>query len=225
MLHAVAVELHRFIQRAVDAYHAYDVQDEVFAAHVFGEFPLEHEFDGGWHLEPALARHHACRHIGGAHACRKGAKRSVCAGVAVGADYKVARAHKPLLGQQRVFNAHSAHVEKVFQVLFACKLAAQLALLRALYIFVGGKVIHDEGNLLPVGNRLCARLFKFFNGYGACNIVGEHHIELCVYELAGLYFFKSRMRRKDFLRHCHRHSFISLKVLGAAGNARRCRIL
>ena len=209
VFYAVAEELHRFIQRAVDAYHSYYVENEVFAAHVFRGLAAEDEFYRRRHLKPAFARHHARRHIGRADARRERAERAVSAGVAVGAYHEVARAHKPLFGQQRVFYAHRADVEKVFEVLFACELAAQLALLRALDVFIGREVVHDQRDFRPVGNFFGARLFEFLYCDGARYVVGKHEVELCVYKLARLNFFKLRVRRQNLLRHRHRHSGVS----------------
>ena len=212
VLHAVAEELHRFIQRAVHAYHSDNVQNQIFAAHVLCGLAAENELDGGGYLEPALARHHSRRHIGGADARGEGAQSAVSAGVAVCAYNQVARAHKSLFGQKGVLYAHRTHVKKIIYVLFGGKFAAQLALLRALYILVGRKVVHNKRNFALFGNLRRARLFKFLYGNGAGYVVGEHHIELGLNELPCLYFFKPRVRRKNFLRHCHCHMSSSLGV-------------
>ena len=60
------------------------------------------------HLEPGLARGIAHASVGGADAGGERAEGAVGAGMGVGADDQIARAHHALLGQQRVLDAHAS---------------------------------------------------------------------------------------------------------------------
>ena len=75
------------------------------------------------HLEPRLAGGIADAGVGGAHARGKRAERAVGAGVAVGADDEVARAHNALLGQKRMLNTHAADFVIVRDALLAGEFA------------------------------------------------------------------------------------------------------
>ena len=56
VLYAVAVKFHRFVKRAVNAYHSYNVKYKVFAAHVFCGFALKVLFGSKIAAQLALLR-------------------------------------------------------------------------------------------------------------------------------------------------------------------------
>ena len=94
-----ARELHGLVQRAVNADHADDVQDDVLAGDAGGKLAVDLEQQAFGHLEPRLARGVAHGGIGGTHAGGERAERTIGAGVGIGADDQIARAHDALLGQ------------------------------------------------------------------------------------------------------------------------------
>ena len=128
--------------------------------------------------------------------------------MAVRADHAVARAHEPLFGQQRVFDAHRPHVEEVLHSLVQGKCARALDLARRLDIFIGRKVVHDKGDLVLIFD-VSARLLHLFDGNGRGDVVSQGKIELRFDELPRRDIGQPRMCGKDLLRHCHPHDLRS----------------
>ena len=155
-----AGELHRLVERAVDADHADDVQDDVLAAHPRAELAADDELDRRRHLEPRLAGRHAGGRVGRADAGRERAERAVRAGVAVGADDEVAGADDALLGQERVLDAHAADLVVVRDSLRADEVAHDLGLLGGLDVLVGRVVVGHQRDLGGVPDRARRRSWR-----------------------------------------------------------------
>ena len=202
ILDGAAREFHGLVQGAVHADHADDMQDDVFAGHARGQLAVNDELDGLGHLEPGLARGHTHAGVGGAHARGERAQRAIGAGVAVGADDEVARAHDALLGQKRVFDSHAAHLVVVGDALLAHEIAHDLGLLGGLDVLVGGVVVGHEGDLGRI-EHLVGDLANGLDGDGGRDVVGEHQIQIAFDQLAWLHLIQPRMGGENLLRHGH----------------------
>ena len=219
---ARAGELHRFIQRTVHADPTDDVEDEVLAGHPRGQRSGQNEPDGSRHLEPCHASGHAGRHIGGADTGGESAQRTVGAGMAVCANDAVARCHDAFFGQQRVLNAHLAHIIEVEDVVLVGKLAALLGLGRALDVLVGHEVVENDGDVLFVEHAVKACLLELVDGHRCGDVVAQHDVELGVDELARLDLGEARVCGQNFLRLGHSHDGTLLFILQAACPLRHC---
>ena len=178
------------------------MQDDVLARDTGGQLAVDDELDGLGHLEPGLARGHAHAGIGGAHPRGERAQRAVGAGVAVGADDEVARAHDALLRQKRVLHAHAAHLVVVGDALLAHEIAHDLGLLGGLDVLVGGVVVGHEGDLGRI-EHLVGDLANGLDGDGGRDVVGEHQIQIAFDQLARFHLIQPRMGGENLLRHGH----------------------
>ena len=210
---AFALEFHALVQGAVDANHADDVQNHVFARNPRVQLAREIEFNGGRHAEPGLARGDAGCAVGGTHARRERAQRAIGAGVAVGANDHVARSDDALLRKQRVLNAHAAHIEEVHNVVLACEIAALFALLGALDVFVRGEVVHNKGDLRAVEHLVHVGLLQLANSHRSGDVVGEREVDVRLDQLTGHYGIEPGVRRQNFLGHGHAHMESPLKMV------------
>ena len=161
-----ARELHCLVQRAVDADHADDVEDDVLAGNARVELAVDLEEQRLRHLEPRLAGGIADCSVGGAHACGERAERTVGAGVAVGADDEVARAHDALLGQKRVLNTHATDFVIVRDALLTGEFAHLLGLLGAFDVLVGNVVVGHQGDLSRIEHSSTPIFLKFLIAMG-----------------------------------------------------------
>ena len=133
--------------------------------------------------------------------------------MAVGADNHVARSDDALFGKQRVLNAHAAHVEEVHNVVLACEIAALLALLGALDVFVRGEVVHNKGNLRAVEHLVHVGLLQLANSYRSGDVVGKREVDVRLDQLAGHYGIEPGVRRQNFLGHGHAHMESPLRMV------------
>ena len=203
--HARAGEFHALVQRAVHADHADDMQDDVLAGHPGRRRAGQVELEGGRDAEPCPPRGDAGGQVGRSDTGRKRTQGTVGAGVAIGADDGVARGHKPLLRQERMLDAHRAHVVEVDDAVLEGELAHFLALLGALDVLVGREVVHDKRDLGLVEDLLEVRLAQHADGYRAGDVVGEREVDIGLYKLARHDGVEARMRGQNFLRHGHSH--------------------
>ena len=201
-LDGAAGEFHGLVQGAVHPDEADDVQDDVLAGNPRGQLAVNDELDGLGHLEPGFAAGHAHAGVGGAHARGEGAERPVGAGVAVGADDEVARAHDALLGQKRVLHAHAAHLIVMGNALLAHEIAHDLRLFGALDVLVGHVVVGHEHHLVGVEHRF-ADLAHGLDGDGRRHVVGEHEVQVALDELPGHHLVEPGVGGEDLLRHGH----------------------
>ena len=109
------------------------------------------------------------------------------------------------LGQKRVFHANAADIKEIDDFMPARKVTYNFALFGGLDVLVGGEMVQDKSDFFPVENRFNTRFFKFPYCNGRGNVVTQHKVDFCLYKLSGGYTVKSRMRREDFLSHCHAH--------------------
>ena len=130
--------------------------------------------------------------------------------MAVGANDAVACRHQALLGQQRVLDAHFAHIKEIQNIVFVGKIAALLALLGAFDILVGHKVIQHNVDLGAVKHRGEPGLVELVDGHRGGDVVAQHYIQIGIDQLPGLHFRQARMGCQNFLRHCHSHDTFSL---------------
>ena len=142
-----ARKLHCLVQRAVDADHADDVEDDVLAGDARVKLAVDLEEQRLGHLEPRLAGGIADCSVGGAHA-------------------RGERAHNALLGQKRVLNAHAADFVIVRDALLAGEFAHLLGLFGAFDVLVGNVVVGHQGDLSRIEHLLDTDLLEVFNRNG-----------------------------------------------------------
>ncbi len=70
-------------------------------------------------------------------------------------------------------------------------------------------MVWDQHNPLTVENLLDADLFKFPDGHGSRDIIGQGNIHLGIYELTGLYSLKSCVFGQNLLGDGHPHDLNS----------------
>ena len=119
------------------------------------------------------------------------------------ADHAVARPNQTLFRQKGVLNTHAAHVIKIGDAVFFCKFPCAAALLGGLDILVRREVVHHQRDFILVENRRRPALFKFVDCNGGRDIVAQHEVEPCLDHLPGCHRLQPRVRRENFLRHCH----------------------
>ena len=91
-------------------------------------------------------------------------------------------------------------------VLF-CKIAGYNAKLRRLYVFARRIVIERDNYLFVIEDFCKSGLFEHADRHRRCNVVTEHYIQFCLYQITRVDLRKSRVSRKDLLCHCHAHVF------------------
>ena len=107
--------------------------------------------------------------------------------------------------QERMLDAHRAHVVEVDDAVLEGELAHFLALLGALDVLVGREVVHDKRDLGLVEDLLEVRLAQHADGYRAGDVVGEREVDIGLYKLARHDGVEARVRGQNFLRHGHSH--------------------
>ena len=185
----VADELEGAVERAVDADHADDFEDDVLTGGVAARFAGEHDFDGLGDFEPVAAGDHREGEVGGAHAGRESAQRAVGTGVRVGADDDVAGNDEALLGEQGVFDAHVFFVEEVLHLVLLGEVAADARLVGGRDVLGGDEVIEDDGEAVGVGELRRAGVFERFDGDGGGDVVADDHVDGHPDDLTGVYRF------------------------------------
>ena len=201
-----AGELHRAVERAIDADLADHVEDDVLGRGALGKLAVHHDADGLGHLEPGAAGGHAHAGVRGAHAGGEGTDAAVGAGVGVRADHEVAGHDDAALGEKGVLDAHAALLVVVRDPHLVGEVARDLGLLGALDVLVGSVVVGHEADLVAVedaGTDLAHRL----DGDGRGDVVGEHKVEVALDELAGNDLLETGVGGEDLLGHglgtCH----------------------
>ena len=125
--------------------------------------------------------------------------------MAVGTDDAVACGDHTLFRKQGMFDAHFANVIKVTDTVAAGKFPTGLTLLRRLNVFIGNKVVKNNGNSVFVKNPVKSGFFEFIHRHGSGNVVAKDDVQLCADELSCCYLVQSRMGGKNFLCHGHSH--------------------
>ena len=207
--HALPGEFQGFVERAVHADHADEVEDHILAAHIAGGLAGEDDFQGGGHLEPGGAGGHARGQVGGTHAGGEGAQRAIGAGMAVRADDAVAGADQSLFRKDGVFHAHPAHVEEILHIVLAGEFPHPLDLFRRFDVLVGGEVIHHQRHPALVENTAGAATLKFIDRHRRGDVVAQAEIQLGLDQLPGRHLRQTRVGCQDLLCHCHSHVYSS----------------
>ena len=213
---AGAGKFQRLIPGAVHTDHADEGENHILAGDEGTKLAGEVDANGGGNLEPRLASRHGRTHIGGADAGGKRAQRAIGAGMGIGADDGLTGGYQPFFRQERMLDAHLAHIIVVIQIKFPGKGAALLALCGGLDVLVGGEMVHNHGDSAFIKNLGEAICFKLVDGHGGGNIVAHDQIQLCLNQLAGTDRGKPGVAGQNFLGHCHCHcrfSFLSRRFL------------
>ena len=209
---ALSAEFYALVKRSVHANHSYDVQNEVFAGNALVQFAFQLKLDGGGNFKPYLAAHHYSRYIRGAYARGERAQSAVSAGVGIRAYHHRPRPGYAFFGQKRMLDAHFSHVEEVFNVIFAGKVAHALALLSGLYVPVGSKVVEHESYVVLIAKSASAALENVY-GDGRGDVVGHSRVHVNQDEIAcsqlffGFFCTHTLFCRQNLLRKCKFHSF------------------
>ena len=127
----------------------------------------------------------------------------------VGTDDAVAGGDNALLGQQRMLDAHLAHVIKMADAMAAGKFTALLALFCGLDVLVGNEVVQNDGDAVLIKNGVKSGFFKFVDSNRGGNVVAQNDIQLCTDQLAGNHGGEACVGSQDFLSHSHSHDAIS----------------
>ena len=157
------------------------------------------------HLEPCLAGSHSGSHIGTAHTGRECSQRTVGTGMGIRTDDHITCNRQSFLGQQSVFDTHLSHFKVIGNLISACKLSHAFAMLSGLDVLVGYKMVRHECDLILVKHSLRIEFLHLLNGNGACDIIAQNKIQICLDQLTGFHPFKSGCLSKNLLCHCHSH--------------------
>ncbi len=122
--------------------------------------------------------------------------------MAVGADHEIPRADDPLLREQRMLDAHAAHLVEMRDALIMSEIAHDLRLLGALDVLVGHVMIRDEDHLILVEHGI-RYLRARPNGKGSRHIIGKDQVQIAFDELPRLYLIQASMSCQYLLRHGH----------------------
>ena len=163
--YSLSGELHRFIQCAIYADHADDVQDHIFSANPFGRFADQIEFDGRRNLEPCLSGCHSCCHISTADASGKCAECTVGTCMRISTDDHIAGNSQTFFRQKCVLNSHLANIKIICDFMLTCKFAYAFAMLCGLDILVWNKMIHDKRDLILIKYIFIFKFVHLMNGY------------------------------------------------------------
>lgn len=207
-LDARASELEGLVERAVDANHADERQDDVLAGDVGRLLARQVDLDGLRHLEPGLARRHGCAEVSRADARREAVDGAVRARMRIRANRQHARCDDALLRQDDVLDAHAALLEIVDDLVLACEIAYDLRELCRLDVLGRLEVVRHERDLRVIEDRT-ADLLEFRDGRRCRDVVREYHIELTGHELTGLHGIEASVFRENLLAHSHTHSMPS----------------
>ena len=200
---SAARELHGLVQRTVNADHADDVQDDVLAGDTGSKLAVDLEQQAFGNLEPCFTGCIAHGGVGGANAGGERAERAVGAGMGIGADDQIARAHDALLGQQRVLDAHATDLVVMRDALLTGEIAHLLGLLGAFDVLVRNIMVGNQGDFSGVEDLLHADLLEILDGDRRRDVVGKHQVEIALDQLPRLDFVKPRMCGQDLLSHGH----------------------
>ncbi len=127
---------------------------------------------------------HAGGHVRGTHARGKRAERAIGAGVGIRANDAVACGHKAFFRAAARARCPFPHIVEIQDIVFVRKHAALPGLLAALMSLLGTKWSITRLIFVLSNTASKPRLFKFVDGHGAGDIVAQHHIQLCLDELA-----------------------------------------
>jgi hypothetical protein len=103
-----------------------------------------------------------------------------------------------------MLNTHFANVIEVGDILCARKFAAHFALFSRFDIFIGGEVVHYEGDFFFIEN-VAAEFIIFADSHGGSDVVAEHEAEVSENKLTCGNAFEPCGAREYFLRHGHSH--------------------
>ena len=147
------------------------MEDDILCGHAFGELAFDVELHGLRDLEPRFTRRIRDTGVGGAHARRERAERTVGAGVGVRPDDQVARDDDALLGQQRMLHAHAPDLPVVGDPLLGDELAHLLGLLGRLDVLVRRVMVGHERDARGIPHLIDAGPLEYIDGDRSGHIV------------------------------------------------------
>ena len=115
-----------------------------------------------------------------------------------------------------MLDAHPSAVIEVFDAVLLRESPAGCAVPRRLDVLVGGKVVHDQHDLIRIKYPVKAVGLHGLNGDGGGNIAAHDQIQLCVDQIACCHAFRAAVPGEDLLRHCHTHC-TQLSLLSRSG--------
>ena len=205
VLQGGAAEFQSAVQGSVHAYLADETQNEILASNPAGHGSLDVHADGGGHLEPQPAEHHAAGDVRGAETGGERAYAAVGAGMAVRADDEIAGLDEALFGQERMFHARAAAFVIMGDAHFPGKAPRYDDLIGRSDILLRGVVIHDEKHTILVEDLFGSHGVEGLDGERAGDVVGEHAGKGTFHDLSGFPDLLVGVHLKYFLgkRHCH----------------------
>ncbi len=181
------------------------MQNNILAADPFGGFPHQFKLNCGRYLEPGFSSYHACRHIRTAHTGGKSSQCSIGTCMGIRSNDCISCNHQPLFRKKGMFDSHLSYIEIIGNFVFAGKITAAFTVFRGFNILIWNKVVHDQGNLIFMKDRIFIKFLHFLNGNRRCDIIPQYQIQFRFDQLACLYLGKPCMGCQYFLGHRHSH--------------------
>ena len=103
-----------------------------------------------------------------------------------------------------MLDPHPADFDIVGDVVLAGKIPQGFGLLGRFDVFVGDEVVGDQGDFVRIEHRP-ADFFKFGDGLGSGDVVGEQKVDFGPDQLTRFDFFTAGVGRQNLFGHCHSH--------------------
>ena len=133
----------------------------------------------------------------------------------VGADDQFPRCHKALLWKEGVLDAHASSVVEVGNAHLLSEAAHPCTISGGLDVLVGGKVVHDQNDLVGIKHLLQTIFLHFLDSNGGSDVAPHHKIQLGTDQIPCVHLLRPAMAGEDFLSHGHSHKrFISFLRAG-----------
>ena len=113
--------------------------------------------------------------------------------------------HKPFFRKKGMFDSHLPYVEIIGNFVFAGKITAAFTVFCGFNILIWNKVVHDQGYLIFMEDRIFIKFLHFLNGNRRCDIIPQYQIQFCFNQLACFHLGKPCMGCQYFLGHRHSH--------------------
>ena len=178
ILDSLTDKFHRFVECSVHTDFSNDMKDYIFAAHPFGWFADNVEFDGRRYFKPCFSGCHSSRHIGTSHTCGECTECAVSTGMRVCTDDYISGNSQSFFRKERMLDTHLSYIKIISDVMLARKLSYTFAVLCRLNIFIRNKVIHNKCDLVFVKHFILCHFIHFMNGNGRCDIISQYQIQI-----------------------------------------------
>jgi hypothetical protein len=200
-------ELHGFVEGTVDTDHTDDMEDQILAGDPRGELSGQVETQCRGNLEPGFPGSHRSCHIGTADTGGECSQCTIRTGMAVRTNDKIPGIDQSLLGEQRMLDTHLADLEIVLYLHIGREFPQHLALVGGLDVLVRGEMVRNQSYLRFVEDRIDPEFGKFLDRDRGRDIVSQHQIQICHYQLSWTNLIDLCVGCQNLLRHGHAHLF------------------